>query len=115
VRRSTADGEVPPTTGSHVIDEIWKDALGGCWKCAVASTPGTWKQMLPVAMTADPASGTIPTGYLFFSKGGCAADLTTFLPAHSERAPVDRGKLSGWRDGRKCNPSQSGQLTPNFL
>jgi hypothetical protein len=33
----------------------------------VAGTPGTWKQILPAAVTADPASGTIPTGYLILN------------------------------------------------
>jgi hypothetical protein len=56
-----------PTTGSHVQDELWKDALGGVFKCAVAGTPGTWKQILPAAVTADPATGTIPTGYLILN------------------------------------------------
>ena len=54
----------PPLTGSRVLDEIWKDALDGAFKCTVAGTPGTWKQILPAAVTADPATGTIPTGYL---------------------------------------------------
>jgi len=57
----------PPTTGSHVLNEIWKDALGGVFKCTVAGTPGTWKQVLPAGVTADPSSGTIPTGYLIFN------------------------------------------------
>jgi hypothetical protein len=59
----------PPTTGSHIIDEIWKDALGGVWKCTVAGTPGTWKQVLPATVTADPATGTIPVGYLILNVG----------------------------------------------
>jgi len=37
------------------------------FKCTVAGTPGTWKQILPAAVTADPSSGTIPTGYLIFN------------------------------------------------
>ena len=53
----------PPTTGSHVLNEIWKDALGGVFKCTLGGTPGTWKQLLPAAVTADPSSGTIPNGY----------------------------------------------------
>ena len=57
----------PPTTGSHVLDELWKDALGGVFKCTVAGAPGTWKQILPAAVTADPGSGTIPTGYLILN------------------------------------------------
>lgn len=57
----------PPATGSHVLDEIWKDALGGVFKCTAAGTPGTWKQILPADVTADPATGTIPTGYLILN------------------------------------------------
>jgi hypothetical protein len=57
----------PPTTGSHVLNELWKDAFGGVFKCTVAGTPGTWKQILPAAATGDPPSGTIPTGYLIFN------------------------------------------------
>ena len=57
----------PPTTGAHVLDEVWKDALGGVFKCSVAGTPGTWKQIMPAAVTADPLSGSIPTGYLILN------------------------------------------------
>lgn len=57
----------PPTGGSHVLNELWKDALGGVFKCTAAGTPGTWKQMLPAAVTVDPSSGTIPTGYLILN------------------------------------------------
>jgi hypothetical protein len=57
----------PPTTGSHVEAEVWKDALGGVWKCTTAGDPGTWKQILPAAVTADPSSGTIPAGYLILN------------------------------------------------
>ncbi len=57
----------PPTTGSHMLAEVWKDALGGVWKCTAAGDPGTWKQILPAAVTADPSSGTIPAGYLVFN------------------------------------------------
>jgi hypothetical protein len=57
----------PPTTGSHVLNEIWKDALGGVFKCTAAGTPATWKQILPAAVTADPVTGTIPAGYLILN------------------------------------------------
>ena len=57
----------PPATGTHVLNELWKDALGGVFKCTVAGSPGTWKQILPAAVTADPATGTIPTGYLILN------------------------------------------------
>jgi hypothetical protein len=52
----------PPSTGSHVLTEIWKDALGGWWRCTAAGTPGTWRQVLPAAVTADPATGNHPHG-----------------------------------------------------
>jgi hypothetical protein len=57
----------PPTAGSHLLDEIWKDALGALYKCTVSGTPGTWKQIVPAAVTSDPAAGTIPTGYLILN------------------------------------------------
>jgi hypothetical protein len=57
----------PPTSGAHVLNELWKDALGGVFKCTVAGAPGTWKQILPAGVTADPSSGTIPTGYLILN------------------------------------------------
>ncbi|HXJ71803.1 MAG TPA: hypothetical protein VNM37_03080, partial [Candidatus Dormibacteraeota bacterium] len=57
----------PPTTGSHVLNEIWKDALDGVFKCTGAGTPGTWKQLFRAAVTVDPSSGTIPTGYLILN------------------------------------------------
>ena len=57
----------PPTSGAHLLDEIWKDTLGGVFKCTVAGAPGTWKQILLAGVTPDPGSGTIPTGYLIFN------------------------------------------------
>ncbi len=57
----------PPTSGAHVLAEFWRDALGGEWVCTVAGTPGTWKQIKAAAVTADPSSGTIPTGYLIWN------------------------------------------------
>ncbi|HNQ88371.1 MAG TPA: hypothetical protein PKM73_07155 [Verrucomicrobiota bacterium] len=57
----------PPTTGTRALNEFWRDALGGEWVCTFAGTPGTWKQAKPAAVTADPSSGTIPTGYLVWN------------------------------------------------
>ena len=54
----------PPTSGARVLDDFWRDALGGEFRCTVAGTPGTWMQIRPAAVTADPSSGTIPVGYL---------------------------------------------------
>ncbi|MBK9137271.1 MAG: hypothetical protein IPM17_00620 [Verrucomicrobia bacterium] len=28
----------PPTSGTHVLAEFWRDALGGEWGCTVAGT-----------------------------------------------------------------------------
>ena len=54
----------PPTSGERVLGELWKDSLGGWWKCTAVGTPGTWQQVLPAAVAVDPGSGTVPTGYL---------------------------------------------------
>jgi hypothetical protein len=51
----------PAASGSHGIKQFWRDALGGEWRCTGAGTPGTWLQIRPAAVTADPSSGTIPT------------------------------------------------------
>jgi len=59
----------PPTTGERVLGELWKDSLGGWWKCTVAGTPGAWQQVLPAPVAADPSSGTVPTGYLVLNVG----------------------------------------------
>jgi len=57
----------PPTSGERVLGELWKDIVGGWWKCTAAGTPGTWQKMLPAAVAADPSSGTVPTGYLILN------------------------------------------------
>ena len=57
----------PPTSGARVLNEFWQDALGREWHCTGAGTPGTWLQIRPAAVTADPSSGTIPTGYLILN------------------------------------------------
>lgn len=57
----------PPTSGTRVLNEFWRDALGGAWRCTMTGTPGTWVQIRPAAATADPSSGSIPTGYLIWN------------------------------------------------
>lgn len=53
-----------PTTGTHILDELWKDAWNGVFRCTVAGTPGTWRQERPAIRAGEPGSGTIPTGYI---------------------------------------------------
>jgi len=57
----------PPTSGARVLSEFWRDALGGEFRCTVAGSPGTWIQIRPAAVTADPTTGTIPVGYLILN------------------------------------------------
>ena len=57
----------PPTSGARVLNEFWRDALGGEFRCMEAGTPGTWMQIRPAAVAADPSSGTIPVGYLILN------------------------------------------------
>jgi len=55
------------TSGARVLAEFCRDALGGEFRCTTTGTPGTWRQIKPAAVTADPSSGTIPTGYLILN------------------------------------------------
>lgn len=57
----------PPMVGSRVLDEFWRDGLGGEWQCTGAGTPGTWKQIQPAAVTTEPGDGSIPVGYLILN------------------------------------------------
>ncbi|HOA62460.1 MAG TPA: hypothetical protein PLY00_16145 [Verrucomicrobiota bacterium] len=57
----------PPTSGTHVLAEFWRDALAGEWVCTEAGTPGTWIQIRLAAVTSDPSSGTIPVGFLIWN------------------------------------------------
>ena len=71
----------PPTSGERALGELWKDSLGAWWKCAVAGTPGTWQQVLPAAVAADPSSGTVPVGYLVLNvaTGGVKRHAGSFI------------------------------------
>ncbi|KAB2673904.1 MAG: hypothetical protein DVB31_02995 [Verrucomicrobia bacterium] len=53
----------PPTSGAWTLADRWVDALGGEWACTLTGTPGTWLQIRPAVVTADPA-GTIADGYV---------------------------------------------------
>ena len=37
----------PPTSGSRVLNEFWRDALGGQWVRTAARTPGNWERGRP--------------------------------------------------------------------
>lgn len=61
----------PPEAGdllgadtAWAVGDLWRDALRGLWRCTVAGDPGTWVQIQPAIVAADPVAGTIPTGYL---------------------------------------------------
>ena len=51
----------PPATLARVLDETWIDKNCATYICTVAGTPGTWKQMSPAVVDANPTG--IPTGY----------------------------------------------------
>lgn len=62
-----ATGEVntltgPPTDGAHVLGELWLDQNLARYRCTVAGTPGTWLQVGPAVVTADPAG--VPDNYV---------------------------------------------------
>lgn len=61
----------PPTTGLHYKGEVWTDANGARFECtsSPSGTPGTWRQVSPAYMSADPVLGTYPTGYLIARTG----------------------------------------------
>ncbi|MCC7375687.1 MAG: hypothetical protein IT581_13600 [Verrucomicrobiales bacterium] len=57
----------PPTSGAWSVGDFWRDQNRAEFVCTVAGTPGTWRQITPAAVAADPASGTFPTGYLILN------------------------------------------------
>ena len=54
----------PPTSGAWSAGDFWRDQNWAEFLCTEAGTPGTWRQIAPATVTADPASGSFPTGYL---------------------------------------------------
>ncbi|MGE3311232.1 MAG: hypothetical protein AB7O66_14785 [Limisphaerales bacterium] len=57
----------PPTSGTWNVGDFWRDQNRAEFVCTAAGTPGTWRQTAPATVTADPASGTFPTGYLILN------------------------------------------------
>jgi hypothetical protein len=92
-----------------VLAELWKDALGAVFKCTVAGAPGTWKQILPAAVTADPSSGTIPTGYLILSV--TQGTLRRHAGGSSRETIVGAtgGKIGFWAATPVTQPAGAGQ------
>lgn len=58
----------------------------------MAGSPGTWRQTAPATVTADPASGTFPAGYLILNTtdGG----LVRHARALSWEVPMEAGTSS---------------------
>lgn len=75
----------PPTAGTWVLKDFWRDANGAEYRCTVAGTSGTWLQITEPVLTATP--GGCPTGYRwvrsdlngqrFYWDGSNALALTT--------------------------------------
>ena len=57
----------PPTSGTAVLGQIWRDSLLAKWRCTVAGTPGTWIQVLPAVVAAQP--GGAPANYWIVNTG----------------------------------------------
>jgi hypothetical protein len=57
----------PPASGAWNVGDFWRDQNRAEFVCTAAGTPGTWRQTAPATVTADPASGTFPTGYLILN------------------------------------------------
>ena len=53
----------PPTSGAWTVGDLWRDQNRAEFVCTVTGTPGTWRQITPATVNADPASGTFPVGY----------------------------------------------------
>jgi hypothetical protein len=62
----------PPIAGAWNVGDFWRDQNLAEFVCTGAGTPGAWRQTGPATVTADPASGSFPTGYLILnvSDGG---------------------------------------------
>ena len=52
----------PPTAGTWVAKDFWRDAALGEWRCTVGGTPGTWVRVRDAYVTANPV--TTVSGYI---------------------------------------------------
>lgn len=51
----------PPVSGAAILGQIWRDSLMAKWRCTLAGTPGTWLQVSPAIVAAQPAGA--PANY----------------------------------------------------
>lgn len=51
-----------PAAGAHVVGELWMDVNLAKFRCTVAGSPGTWIQVAPAVVGADPAG--VAAGYV---------------------------------------------------
>jgi hypothetical protein len=52
----------PPADGEHYLGELWTDVNCAEYRCTVAGTPGTWKQIRPAVVDVDPVGA--PNDYV---------------------------------------------------
>lgn len=55
----------PPVSGAAIVGQIWRDSLLAKWRCTVTGTPGTWIQVLPAVVAAQPAGA--PANYVIMN------------------------------------------------
>lgn len=72
---ATIDYAGPPTTGTWTVGSVVQDAYGALFRCSVAGTPGTWKNITPGFM---PQPATEQRGYSsWVSNGGSSITLSS--------------------------------------
>ena len=87
----------PPTSGTWVLKDFWRDANGAEYRCTVAGTPGTWLQITEPTLTATPAG--CPTGYRWVRSDLNGQqfywDGTNALQALTEQLVFETGTIGG--------------------
>lgn len=86
----------PPTAAAWVVGDFWRDTNGAEFVCTVAGTPGTWKQIKPAAVSANPGSPT--TGYWIvrtdLNYSGWYYNGTTWVPISTSGSTSFTGVIS---------------------
>lgn len=98
----------PPGSGAWNVGDFWRDQNRAEFVCTVAGTPGTWRQIAPATVTADPAAGSFPTGYLILNvaEGACRGRFR-WGRGHPRRSAftVRRQPVSGRTQIRQSRPT----------